>query len=47
MGAAFGSVAGGIAGALTTPLDVLKTRIMLQVRFFSWSPRSARATDAR
>lgn len=24
-----GSVAGGIAGAVTTPLDVLKTRIML------------------
>jgi solute carrier family 25 S-adenosylmethionine transporter 26 len=27
--AACGSVAGGIAGAVTTPLDVAKTRIML------------------
>lgn len=27
--ALFGSVAGSIAAALTTPLDVLKTRIML------------------
>ncbi|KZV69883.1 S-adenosylmethionine transporter [Peniophora sp. CONT] len=30
--AACGSVAGGIAAAATTPLDVLKTRIMLDVR---------------
>lgn len=27
-----GSVAGGIAAAVTTPLDVLKTRIMLDLR---------------
>jgi solute carrier family 25 S-adenosylmethionine transporter 26 len=35
-----GSIAGGIAAAATTPLDVLKTRIMLDVRvsstFFAW-----------
>lgn len=30
--AACGSVAGGIAAAATTPLDVLKTRIMLDIR---------------
>ena len=29
-GAACGSVAGGIAGGVTTPLDVAKTRIMLE-----------------
>lgn len=27
-----GSVAGGIAAAATTPLDVLKTRVMLDMR---------------
>jgi len=27
-----GSVSGGVAGALTTPLDVLKTRVMLDLR---------------
>jgi len=31
-GAACGSVAGAIAGAATTPLDVAKTRIMLQAK---------------
>ncbi|KAJ2935813.1 hypothetical protein H1R20_g1281, partial [Candolleomyces eurysporus] len=33
-----GSVAGGIAAALTTPLDVLKTRVMLDTRNSSQGP---------
>jgi solute carrier family 25 S-adenosylmethionine transporter 26 len=33
-----GSVAGGIAAAVTTPLDVLKTRIMLDMKVSNTSP---------
>jgi len=30
--AACGSISGGVAAAFTTPLDVLKTRVMLDMR---------------
>lgn len=31
-----GSISGGVAAALTTPLDVLKTRVMLDLRVCTW-----------
>lgn len=34
-----GSIAGGVAAAATTPLDVLKTRVMLDIRASSFSAR--------
>jgi solute carrier family 25 S-adenosylmethionine transporter 26 len=37
-----GSIAGGIAAAITTPLDVAKTRIMLSVKDVSGSVLSSR-----
>lgn len=32
----FGAVAGAFTGLVTTPLDVLKTRMMLDVSFTPW-----------
>ncbi|TCD70292.1 S-adenosylmethionine transporter [Steccherinum ochraceum] len=44
---ACGSVAGGIAAALTTPLDVLKTRVMLDLRDPSHQKLPSLATRLR
>lgn len=42
-----GSIAGGIAAGLTTPLDVCKTRIMLSERGTATTPIVAQAVSDR